>query len=215
MRIARTIILPFFIILLAALVAHGILSPTPEQFKREADFNLAVNKSDFFLQKTWAHFIYSEKASHSLFSAYPLYRAFPYEDVLGRFFKCTGEKPNLVFIIVEGLGRDFTGEGAIYGGFTPFIDSLMQRSLYWENFLSTAGRTFNVLPSEFGSLPYATNGFMELGGQMPAHQTLISILKQQGYYANFFYGGHSNFDLQDVFLERQGTDFIQDQTIWP
>jgi len=210
-RISQTFILPFFSILVLALLLRGTLSPTPHQFNHEADFNLAVNKSDLFLQKSWFYFTYSEKGTHTVFSPFPLYRTFQYKDVLGRFFKRSLENPNLVFIIVEGLGRDFTGEGAIYGGFTPFIDSLMQHSLYWDNFLSTAGRTFNVLPSEFGSLPYAANGFMELGGQMPAHQTLISILKQQGYYTSFFYGGNANFDLQDVFLDRQGIDFILDQ----
>jgi lipoteichoic acid synthase len=210
-RISHSIIFPFFAILLITLLLRETLSPTPDQFKREADFNLAVNKSDFFLQKSWIHFTVSEKTTHTAFRPYPMYRTFPYHDVLSRFFQRTQQNPNLVFIIVEGLGRDFTGEGALYGGFTPFIDSLMQRSLYWENFLSTAGRTFNVLPSEFGSLPYGANGFMELGGQMPAHQTLVSILKQQGYYSNFFYGGNANFDLQDVFLERQGINFILDQ----
>jgi lipoteichoic acid synthase len=210
-RMSQTVILPFFTILILTLLMRGTLSPTPNQFEREAEFNLAVNKSDFFLQKSWVYFFASENTFHTTFRSYPMYRTIQYHDVLGRFFKRTPENPNLVFIIVEGLGRDFTGEGATYGGFTPFIDSLMQRSLYWENFLSTAGRTFNVLPSEFGSLPYGANGFMELGGQMPAHQTLISILKQQGYYSNFFYGGNANFDLQDVFLDRQGIDFILDQ----
>jgi lipoteichoic acid synthase len=210
-HVSQTLILPFFAILILALLMRGILNPAPNQFNREADFNLAVNKSDFFFQKSWSHFTISEKASPTVLRAYPMYRTIQYQDVLGRFFKPAGENPNLVFIIVEGLGRDFTGEGALYGGFTPFIDSLAQHSLYWENFLSTAGRTFNVLPSVFGSLPYGANGFMELSGQMPAHQTLISILKQQGYTSNFFYGGNANFDLQDVFLEREGIDFILDQ----
>jgi tetratricopeptide (TPR) repeat protein len=52
---------------------------------------------------------------------------------------------------------------------------------------------------------------MDLGGLMPAHQTLISILKAQGYYTNFFYGSSANFDLMDVFLVHQGIDFILDK----
>jgi len=201
----------FYGIIFSSVLFSSILSPTPSQFEREANFNLAVNKSAFLYHKSWTYFAASEEIQSSPFRQYPLYRSFPYRNVLGRFFKQNPENPNLVFIIVEGLGRDFIGEGAAYGGFTPFIDSLTKRSLYWENFLSTAGRTFNVLPSMFGSLPYGPHGFMELGGQMPAHQTLISILKQAGYQTNFFYGGNANFDLQDVFLARQGIDFILDQ----
>jgi lipoteichoic acid synthase len=204
-------IAPFYGIIFSSLLFSSTLSPIPSQFEREANFNLAINKSAFFYQKTWTYCTTSEEIPSSAFRQYPLYRTFPYRDVLGRFFRQNSENPNLVFIIVEGLGRDFVGAGAAYGGFTPFIDSLTKYSLYWENFLSTAGRTFNVLPSMFGSLPYGPHGFMELGGQMPAHQTLISILKQAGYRTNFFYGGNANFDLQDVFLDRQGIDFILDQ----
>jgi hypothetical protein len=40
-----------------------------------------------------------------------------------------------------------------YGGFT-YLDSLIPKSLYWENFVSNAGRTFGALPSILGSLPY-------------------------------------------------------------
>jgi len=65
-------------------------------------------------------------------------------DVLSPFFDSTAIKPNIVFIIVEGLGRSFTNEGARLGNFTPFLDSLSRHSLYWPNFLSEGGRTFAV-----------------------------------------------------------------------
>ena len=210
--VPRNVIISFYVLLFFSLIFGSELSPTPGQFESEANFNLAINKSSFFYEKSWNYFTASEihsPASHS--NQYPMYRTIAYHDVLGKFFARSSENPNLVFIIVEGLGRDFVGEGAMYGGFTPFIDSLTTRSLYWENFLSTAGRTFNVLPSEFGSLPYSAHGFTELGGLMPNHLTLISLLKQQGYFTSFFYGGDANFDLQDVFLDRQGIDYILNQ----
>ena len=55
------------------------------------------------------------------------------ENVLGPYFELKEKQPNLVFIIVEGLGRDFVGPGAEFGGFTPYLDSLTTKSLYWEN----------------------------------------------------------------------------------
>ncbi|MDO1499279.1 hypothetical protein Q2T40_03265 [Winogradskyella maritima] len=54
---------------------------------------------------------------------YPLIKNPTVENVLGEYFELKEEKPNIVFIMVEGLGRDFMGEGAEYGGFTPFLDS--------------------------------------------------------------------------------------------
>jgi len=105
------------------------------------------------------------------------------KDVLAPFFNIHNEKPNVVFIIMEGLGRDFTDNGE-YKGFTPFLDSLTSKSLYWENFVSNAGRTFGALPSLMGSLPFGEDGFMELN-PMPKHNSLISILKSNGYATNY------------------------------
>jgi uncharacterized sulfatase len=86
----------------------------------------------------------------------------------------------------------------------------MHQSLYWENFLSTGGRTFAVLPSMFGSLPFGEKGFAEMNENMPKHLSLIKLLKDRGYYTSFIYGGDAHFDLMDVFLQRQGIDQIID-----
>lgn len=137
-----------------------------------------------------------------------------YEDVLGPFFKSpapapgdtSSRPPNLVFIIFEGLGTDFVGKENAYGGFTPFVDSLSAHSLYWPNTLSTTGRTFGLMPSLFGSLPYAEKGFMELGDEMPSHRTLIDVLGQRGYHTSYYSGFDLSFDNVDRFLKRQDID---------
>ena len=116
--------------------------------------------------------------------------------------------PNLVFIIVEGLGRSFSGPAADLGSFTPFLDELAGRSLYFENFLSGQGRTFAVLASVFGSLPFGEEGFLALGARMPEHATLLSVLKGQGYRTRFFCGFDKTFDNEEAFLQRQGLDEI-------
>ena len=197
-------------VLILSVFVSLIYQPATNYSSDENQFYSAVNKSVFFYGKTWDYLTASTQTQTHM-RPYPMYRTIAYKNVLGPFLKQAPGRPNLVFIIVEGLGRDFVGPNATYGGFTPFIDSLTQHSLYWENFLSTAGRTFNALPSIFGSLPYGKNGFMEMGGQMPYHLTLLSILNQQGYHTNFFYGSDANFDLMDVFLDRQGTAVTLDQ----
>lgn len=144
------------------------------------------------------------------FEGYPALHNDNSTDALTPFFNLQAEKPNIVFLIVEGLGRDFTGPSAQYGGFMPFLDSLSQKGLYWSNFLSSAGRSFAGLPSILGSLPFGKNGFNEMGQGMPDHLSLVSLLKKNGYRTTYFYGGNSNFDNQDIFLERQGIDYIVD-----
>ena len=151
----------------------------------------------------------TEDTSYSADEEYPLIKPQPVENPLGEFFELKEEKPNIVFIIVEGLGRDFVGEGAEFGGFTPFLDSLSQKSLYWENCLSNTGRTFGVLPSLMGSLPFGKSGFMELE-EYPNKLTLFSILKNNGYHTSFYQGTNSAFDGVDKFLLSENVDFILD-----
>jgi lipoteichoic acid synthase len=131
-----------------------------------------------------------------------------YKDVLSPFFTIQPEKPNIVFIIIEGMGRDFTDDGA-YNGFTPYLDSLTSKSLYWDNFVSNAGRTFGVLPALMGSLPFGENGFME-ENPMPNHNSLISILKSNGYTTSYYCGDDISFDNKSSFLENNGIDNIID-----
>jgi uncharacterized sulfatase len=143
---------------------------------------------------------------------YPFLHVDNSEDVLSPFFNIdsAATKPNIVFILVEGLGRAFTNDGAYLGNFTPFIDSLSKKSLYWENFMSMGGRTFAVLPSVLGSLPYGAHGFSELGDKMPPQLSLMSLLKYNGYASGYNYGGDSHFDFMDVFMQHQGVDAIND-----
>lgn len=130
-------------------------------------------------------------------------------NVLEPLLNLNTEKPSVVFIIVEGLGAEFVGKNE-YGGFTPYLDSLIPQSLYWENFVSTTGRTFGVLPSILGSLPFAEQGFLEQQ-KIPSHLSLISILKANGYTTSFYSGDKSSFDRKINFLEFNGIDEIIDE----
>jgi len=136
-------------------------------------------------------------------------------DVLTPFFNKSNKPPNIVFLIVEGLGRAFTNQGAYLGNFTPFIDSLAGQSLYWKNFLSEGGRTFAVLPSLLGSLPFAKSGFTELGDAMPEHLSILNIAEKNAYKTSFFYGGDAHFDNMDIFLQKNHIGKINDQKSFP
>lgn len=133
-------------------------------------------------------------------------------DVLGDYLADTasGRPPNVVVIIVEGLGRSFSGPDARLGSFTPFLDELAARSLYFDNFLANQGRTFAVLPSLLGSLPFAEQGFNALGEQMPAHPGLFSVLRAQGYDTAFYAGTDLDFDNERGYLDLQQVERVVD-----
>lgn len=143
---------------------------------------------------------------------YPFLHREQTPDVLGPLFRESGTPPNLVFVIVEGLGRSFSGPGAAHGSFTPFLDELAGRSLYFENFLANQGRTFAALPTIFGSLPFGEEGFAATADvkPLPPHVTLLSVLSAQGYHVRFYAGFDLAFDKERPFLERQKPDAIVD-----
>lgn len=130
-------------------------------------------------------------------------------DVLSPFFNLSAEKPNIVIIQVEGLGSEFVGD-KYYSGFTPYLNSLIPKSLFWDTFLSNAGRTFGALPSLMASLPFGDKGFLELE-ETPTHISLFSVLKKNGYTTSFFAGDQSSFDKKINFLEHNGVDNIIDE----
>lgn len=142
---------------------------------------------------------------------YPFLKPFENtEDVLAPFFNIHEEKPNIVILIVEGLGSEFIG-GNTYSGFTPYLDSLISKSLYWENFVCTTGRTFGVVPSLLGSLPFGEKGFLELP-KTPSHISLINVLKANGYTTSYYSGDQSSFDKKINFLEYNDIEHVIDES---
>ena len=143
-------------------------------------------------------------------SEFPMLKPFKSTpDVLAPYFNITDQKPNIVFIVVEGLGAEFIGKNQ-YAGFTPYLDSMISKSLYWENFLSNGGRTYAVLPSLLGSLPYGEKGFLELN-PLPTHLSLINVLKANHYTTSFYSGDDSSFDRKIKFLDQNGIDNVIDK----
>ncbi len=210
------------------------------ELTQEHSNNLAMNKEAYFFGASYRHFfptsietdIYSSNYSGDFSTSeedaglarinyvdeenYPfLHTTDSSKEVLSPFFLKGIRPPNIVILLIEGLGRAFTNKGAFLGNFTPFIDSLSDKSLYWDNFLSEGGRTFAVLPSLLGSLPFATNGFAELGNAMPAHFSLLNLLKYNGYRTSFYYGGNSHFDNMDIYLQKNGITVIHDEKTFP
>lgn len=140
--------------------------------------------------------------------AYPFLRVEQSPDVLGPFFRKAERPPSIVLVVVEGLGRSFSGPDAALGSFTPFLDALAARSLSFDNFLAPQGRTFGVMPSILGSLPFGRQGFAELGDAMPPHASVPGVLSAQGYAVSFHAGFDPAFDNEGPLLLRQGVDRI-------
>lgn len=221
----------FFILMVITAGIRDLNTVTADlQPGREYSNNLSLNKSYYFYSSSFNRFFPKELEediyrddyqSDNIFADaeideknYPfLHKTDSTKNVLANFFsKEDSMPPNIVIVMVEGLGRAFSNQNAYLGSFTPFLDSLSDNSLYWENFLSTGGRTFTVLPSLLASLPFASNGFNELDDQMPAHLSIANLLRYNNYRTSFFYGGDAEFDNMRVFLKKTGVENIYDET---
>ncbi len=188
---------PFTIILFSLFLATLIADKKP----------INENKTQHVLSSFVSNFLDFNQYNSPI--EYPLLRTYNQQDDLGRYFNLTSQKPNIVILIVEGLGSDFLGDKAIYDGFTPYLESIRNQSLYWENFLSNTGESFAALPTIVGSLPFGKEGFSNIDGNLNKN-TLFSILKSNGYATSFNYGGNSALNHLDKFLDEERVDYILD-----
>lgn len=230
--LALTIILPERISVVILYLMPGSMlvfffsQPGNNCFSTPFNYHITTNKTGFLAGKTWAYLRqpgipelnevtaatkrYHKDHPEARFIGlqYPFIREDQTPDVLSPFFSLKTEKPNLVFLIVESLSMSFIGTNDIFGSFTPFLDSLANHSLVWNNCLSTSDRTFNVLPALFGSLPPGDPSIMEDIGKLPYHFSLIRLLQENGYHTSFFYGGDPAFNNMDGFLKKQKIGYI-------
>jgi len=234
-RVTKKLILPKKLI--TALCIISVLSvgfikyanPSRDGFKQNIAYFLVCNKLSFWMHDSYHFFTSGKNKGNKIQDAealkkevefyhqnqpfqftnseYPLVHKNNGADVLGGFFNLQNTPPNIVILVVEGLSRDFSGENAYAGSFTPFLDSLSKQGLVWDNFLSTAPGTFAAHPAISGSLPYGRKGF-SIMNVMPDHLSLIKILKANGYRASFMIGFNPDFDNMGGYIRQQGTDFI-------
>ena len=214
------------VITLASLPAAIVLMLSGATFHND----YVTNKSLYFYQKaigfsssnkTYCHELSQQDIDdfHGLFpnrsfvsDEYPLLHEFTTKDSLGAYFNDFDKKPNIVILIVEGLNDDFVHD--LHGlNLMPNLRKLMEKSLYWDHCLTLGERSFAVVPSLLGSLPYGEIGFTLLE-KLPRHLTLTSILQANGYQTDFFYGQGSWFHRKNIFFMRNNIDLICDDAMY-
>lgn len=152
---------------------------------------------------------------------YPLIYKNNEKNVLGSCFKKSETPPNIVFIISESLSTNFsvTAPGLKGASLTPFTDELAANGLYWSHFLSNAYRSFGVLPNILSSLPPSNEerGIINMKNkngaiEFPAHQSMVSVLKENNYNISHFYPGWSDFDNVKSYMKSLGTDNLIEES---
>lgn len=226
-RIHVGIFIWFFLIILISIPLSFYSLKKIDTDSNDIRKNIRINKSLFFYRHTISYlfnrpenFDLSTEHIHkfqSVFSGkeyvtddYPLLHKQNLNDAIGEFFNPSETLPNIVILIVEGLGERFMN--SFHGiRLMPYLDSLSGHSLYWDRFFTNGERSFAVVPSITGSLPYGENGFLVMD-QLPRHITMISLLKRHGYQTHFFYGQGAWFHQKDRFFKTNDIDLIVDRS---
>lgn len=118
----------------------------------------------------------------------------------------SGAQTNVVIVIMESFGSEYTAAGGD-PSYTPFLDSLAKKSLYFPKAYANARRSIEGIAAIMAGLPalmnepfvssqFTSNEFIGLG----------TVLKEKGYHTAFFHGGMNGTMYFDSFTQSAGLD---------
>ncbi len=123
-------------------------------------------------------------------------------------------KKNIVLIAVESLSADFLAAYGNEEGITPNLDSLIGKSLVFDNLYAAGNRSVRGLEALTLCLPPSAG---ESIIKRPDNAGLFStgtVLRANGYTTSFIYGGDSYFDNMRTYFSGNGFEII-DKSSYP
>lgn len=122
---------------------------------------------------------------------------------------------NIVLITIESLSANFLAAYGNEDGITPNLDSLISKSLVFDNLFATGNRTVRGLEAVTLCVPPSAG---ESVVKRPDCDSLFStgaLLAQMGYSVKYIYGGYSYFDNMGDFFGGNGYEVIDRDTLAP
>ena len=107
------------------------------------------------------------------------------------------EKPNVVLIIIESYGREYSGafnpdtKIKDYKSYTPFVDSLAQHSLIFTNAYANGYKSIHGMSSILSGIPSFKDAFTSTPYANQKIESLVSVLENLGYHTSFFHGAEN------------------------
>lgn len=116
----------------------------------------------------------------------------------------TPSKKNVVFILVESLSGSFMKEFGNKENITPFLDSLAQKSIFFDNLYATGTRTVRGMEAMTLCIPPTPGQSIVKRPENQNLYTISNVFKSKGYNSNFFYGGDGYFDNMNAYFGGNG-----------
>ena len=99
-------------------------------------------------------------------------------------------KPNIVILILESFGKEYVGYYNKGKGHTPFLDSLLQKSVVYTHAYANGKRSIEGVPAIISSLPtWMNNDYPSSFYQSNQLNGIGSYLSGFGYNSSFYHGG--------------------------
>ncbi|HZH86828.1 MAG TPA: sulfatase-like hydrolase/transferase [Brumimicrobium sp.] len=116
------------------------------------------------------------------------------------------ENLNVMVIIMESFGNEWLGKknGKNY---TPFLDSLLDHSLYFDNAFANGKKSIEAVPAIFAGIPsLLDNPYISSHYGTNSISALPQLLKEKGYSSAFYHGATNGSMKFDVFTAHLGFD---------
>ena len=113
---------------------------------------------------------------------------------------------NFMLIIWESLSAEYTGTAANKASYTPFLDSLLNRSMWFPNSFANGRRSIESSTSLLFGIPALMNEALIQSPYAGGLVGLPGFLKKGGYSSAFFHGGARGSMFFDVMAKIAGFD---------
>jgi phosphoglycerol transferase MdoB-like AlkP superfamily enzyme len=114
--------------------------------------------------------------------------------------------PNVVFILFESFGTMYCGP-ASPESYTPFLDSVLNKSMYFDYGIANARTSMDAVPTVVSSIPtWMNESFILSSYSSNQFEGFPNILKKAGYESAFFHGANNGSMRFDAFSSAVGFD---------
>ncbi|MCH5181564.1 MAG: LTA synthase family protein [Prevotellaceae bacterium] len=125
-------------------------------------------------------------------------------------------RPDILLILMEGLGAQFVGSLGGATGVTPELERLAAEGIVFTRAYANSYRTDRGTVSALSGYPGFPNiSVMKLPAKSRTLPSLARSLKREGYVTSFLYGGDKNFTNMNSYLLSTGYDRVDGDESFP
>jgi len=122
---------------------------------------------------------------------------------------------NIVVILMESMSADILKIKEDGKEITPFLNQLIEKSYYFENFYSAGTHTNHGILATLYGLPALFDKNIMKNVDIPLCQGMPDVLQDEGYRTMFFMTHEAQYDNMNAFLMDNGVEEIYSQEDYP